>query len=272
MRQTGKDGGTAADAEDRKGRAVTVKNIPDYRQYTLSAAEWWQAAGMYVMLDGMVSFLFYRSVVAFFLGLPGMTFFIKRRRQACLLRQRKRLEEEFLMGMQSVSSALSAGYSVENAFSEALVEIRKLYGKEALITREFAHIERMLKLNETLEVLLLDLGERSGAEDIQSLGEIFSAAKRSGGDLNAIIRNTISIMAQKKEVQQEIEVCLSAKKMEQTVMSGIPFFILGYVGLTSPEFLQGLYHTGMGIVVMTAGLGIYIAAFMLGQRIVRIEV
>ena len=89
---------------------------------------------MYVMLDGMVSFLFYRSVVAFFLGLPGMTFFIKRRRQACLLRQRKRLEEEFLMGMQSVSSALSAGYSVENAFSEALVEIRKLYGKEALIT------------------------------------------------------------------------------------------------------------------------------------------
>ena len=46
--------------------------------------------------------------------------------------------------MQSVSSALSAGYSVENAFSEALVEIRKLYGKEALITREFAHIERML--------------------------------------------------------------------------------------------------------------------------------
>lgn len=227
---------------------------------------------LYAVLDGMVAFLFYRSVIVFILGIPGAVFFLKLQKEQLVKRQKKRLEEEFLMGMRFVSSALKAGYSVENAFSEALREVRKLYGEEALICREFLRIDQMLKLNVTLEVLLLDLGERSGAEDILSFGEVFAVAKRSGGDLNAIIRNTVSNIAQKAEVQQEIEVCLSSKKLEQTIMSGIPFFILGYVGLTSPEFLEGLYHTPTGAAVMTGALALYLAAFFLGRSIVRIEV
>ncbi|MDO5425800.1 MAG: type II secretion system F family protein [Eubacteriales bacterium] len=240
--------------------------------YQLSREEKGKYWILYILLDGMVSFLFYRSWIAFLVGMPGVVVFLKQQKKELIKRQKKRLEEEFLMGMRSVSSALAAGYSVENAFSEGLVQIRKLYGEEALICREFAYIERMLRLNDTLESLLLDFGERSGVEDIQSFGEVFSVAKRSGGDLNAIIRNTISIISQKTEVQQEIEVCLAAKKMEQTIMSGIPFFILGYVGLTSPEFLEGLYHTGIGVLIMTGCFGIYLAAFFLGRYFVRIEV
>lgn len=220
----------------------------------------------------MVSFLFYRSLLPFALFLPGAAYFLSLYKKEQAKKQKKRLEGEFLMGMRAVSSALAAGYSAENAFAEALLEVRKLYGAEAPICREFAHIVRMVGLNVTLESLLLDMGKRSGVEDIQSFGEVFSVARRSGGDLNAIIRNTVSMIAQKEEVQQEIEVCLASKKMEQTVMSGVPFFILAYVGLTSPEFLSGLYHTAAGAAVMTAALGLYLAAFWLGRRMVRIEV
>ncbi|MDY3920299.1 MAG: type II secretion system F family protein [Candidatus Limivivens sp.] len=244
----------------------------DYRICRFHPWDWGKCLAAYAAVDGMISFLFYRSWIAFLAGIPGVALYVRQQKQARIVRQRKRLEEEFLMGMRSVASALAAGYSVENAFFEGLTQMRRLYGGEALICREFSHIVKMLRLNENLETLLLDLGERSGAEDIQSFGEVFAVAKRSGGDLNAIIRNTISMISEKLEVQQEIEVCLASKKMEQTIMSGIPFFILGYVGITSPEFLEGLYHTGMGVLVMTAGLAVYLAAFCLGRYFVRIEV
>lgn len=273
MRGTGKKGTAFTHPENRAGRAEpSVREKTDYRICRPSAWEWTRWLLCYLALDGMTSFLFYRSWLAFLLGIPGAAVYIRSRKKDQIVKRQKRLEQEFLMGMQSVSLELAAGYSVENAFSQGLHQMRELYGGEAFICRELEGIKRSLALNETLEPLLLDLGERSGIEDIRTFGEVFSAAKRSGGDLNAIIRNTVSMMAQKKEVEQEIEVCLAAKKMEQLVMSGIPFFILGYVGLTSGEFLEGLYHTAAGVLAMTGGLALYLAAFILGKRIVRIEV
>lgn len=55
-------------------------------------------------------------------------------------------------------------------------------------------------------------------------------------------------------------------------MSAVPFFILAYVDLGSPEFLEDLYHNTLGIFIMTACLGLYLAAFFWGRRIVEIEV
>ena len=44
---------------------------------------------------------------------------------------------EFSDGMQAVSFALNTGYSIENAFAEAVGELELLYGKESSIVREF---------------------------------------------------------------------------------------------------------------------------------------
>ena len=40
----------------------------------------------------------------------------------------------------------------------------------------------------------------------------------------------------------------------------------------TPEFLEDLYHNTLGIFIMTACLGLYLAAFFWGRRIVEIEV
>ena len=139
-----------------------------------------------------------------------------------------------MTALQSVSSSLTAGYSAENAFAEACKELEKLYYAEEPVCRELHRIKRMLSVNENLEALLADWAARSGSADIRNFAAVFSAAKRTGGDLNAIIRNTISIMTQKREAQQEIEVSLASRKMEQKVMSGIPPFYTRLCGTDIP--------------------------------------
>jgi len=131
---------------------------------------------------------------------------------------------------------------------------------------------KKLKLNDSLEALLLDFGRRSHQEDIENFGEIFSVARRSGGDLKRIICDTAENITQKAGAQQEIRVSLAAKKKEQQVMSLIPLLILLYVDVASPEFLNGLYHNLFGIGVMTVCLVVYVLAFFWGRRIVQIEV
>ena len=74
------------------------------------------------------------------------------------------------------------------------------------------------------------------------------------------------------ETVQEIETCLSGKKMEQNIMSLIPLLILAYVKLTSPEFIASMYGNPVGVIVMGVCLFVYVLAYFWGKRIVQIEV
>lgn len=244
----------------------------DYEQYHFTGKQWIYQVLLYGIIDGMVSTLFYRSFLAFIFFLPGFFFFLKQRKSDYILAGKKELSQQFLTGIQAVSAALAAGYSVENAFEEALEDMGRVFEKEDKIIKEFTYIKNQLKLNNTLENLLLDLAKRSRVEEIENFAEVFSAAKRTGGDLIAIIRNTILCISQKEETKMEIETCLSAKRLEQKIMSGVPFMILIYVGAASPGFLDVMYYNPAGICIMSLCLVMYVAAYMWGKKIVDIEV
>ncbi len=63
---------------------------------------------------------------------------------------------------------------------------------------------------------------------------IFAVAKKSGGDSVEIIRKAITTLCEKMEVEQEIQVGLSAKRLEFRVMSGVPIGILLKAGCKKP--------------------------------------
>ena len=102
--------------------------------------------------------------------------------------------------------------------------------------------------------------------------EIFRYAKRSGGDLMAVIKNTAQIIQQKEEVMSEVDTIISGKKMEQRVMSLIPAVIVIYLKVTAKEFIQPLYGNIAGIIIMTVCLAVYVVSDMWAKRIVNIEV
>ena len=244
----------------------------DYGCYHFSGKEWVKYSVIYLGLDGVISYLFFHSAAAFFLLLPGCVIFFRDRKKILQEQRAQEIQSQFLTGMQLVCTSLQAGYAVENAFREALTEVEKIYEGDSFIVQEFRHIVSQISLNCTIETLLAELGQRSHAEDIRSFSEVFYIAKRTGGDLVAIVQNTISCIRQKQETKQEIDTSLAGKKMEQEMMSGIPLFILGYVKLTSPGFLDAVYDTAAGRVVMILCLAVYLCAYFWGRNIIRIQV
>ena len=228
--------------------------------------------GQYALIDGCISYLFFYSLKVFLLLLPGVLLFIREQKKYLQKKREKEIKKQFLDGIQMMASSLAAGYSAENALSEALKELRKVYEEEAMIVREFRFMEIQISMNRNLEELLLDFGRRSAVDDIRSFAEVFLTSKRSGGDLLAIIRNTVSCIRQKQETMQEIETSLAGKVMEQNIMSLIPILILAYVKLTSPEFLDSMYGNVTGTAVMSICFLIYASAYFWGRKIVRIDV
>ncbi len=226
-----------------------------------------------VLFSGVSAYVFYRSFIAFII-----LFFVSSFAAPFLLRielkkrRDERLGMEFKDTIVSLSGYLSAGYSAENAFLEVYREKVKQGDRRSLMELELRNIVNGIGLNKNIEVLLMELAERSGNEDIESFALVFSLAKRNGGDMKEIIDRSVGVIRDKAQVMEDIKTSVRGVKYEQSVMTAIPFFIVSYIDLTSPEFMSPLYESISGRCIMTLGLCMIAGAFLLSNKITNIDV
>lgn len=246
--------------------------MKDYSRYRFSKPELIISFLEGFFLAFSILYLFYRSVYVILLAIPGAFYFFRRKKKKKVQEQKWNLNLEFKEGITSLSNALYAGYSIENAFAEAAKDLILLYGEEADIILEFQYISNQLRMNQTVENCLMDFAVRSDIEDILNFAEVFITAKRTGGDIMQIIRNSSQNVAGKIEVRREIKTIITAKKLEARIMCLVPFAIILYLWIFSPGFLDRLYGNLMGIAIMTGLLLVYAGAYVLSEKIVDIKV
>lgn len=182
------------------------------------------------------------------------------------------LNLQFRDGITSISSALNAGYSIENAICEAKKDLLLMYDENTIIVKEFQYMIYQMNNNQTVEEILQDFAERSSVEDIHNFAEVFITAKRTGGDIIKIIRTTSNSISDKLEVKREILTLITAKKFESNIMNVIPLGIILYMWVCSPGFLDPLYGNILGIGIMSVALLLYGVAYVISQQIINIEV
>ena len=245
---------------------------PDYSEYHFRTKEKLLYISEGVLLVVLIGYFFYQSWIACLCLMPVLALFMKEKKKDLAKRQRQELGMQFKDLILAVAANQKAGYSIENAFRESYKDMEMLYGKEGTICTEIKYIIAGLDNNIVLEKLIYNLGMRSGLPDIIQFADVFFIAKRSGGNMTDILQKTAAVIEQKTETDKEIQLMISAKKMEQKIMNMVPFLIIFYVSSTSKGFFDVLYHNMIGIIIMTVCLGFYAAAYLLSKRIVDIEV
>lgn len=244
----------------------------DYDKYRMSPFDMIKYCLIYLAIILAVSYVFYDSPLAFLVFIPAVILFIRFVKKELIRKRKDELKIQFRDMIDSIASALKAGYSVENAFYEARKDMVRLHGKESLIVAELDYFFLKLENGVPLEAILSDFAGRSSIEDISDFSDIFVLAKRNGGDFTGIIGKTVRIMKEKDETEREIGVILSGRKYEQRIMCVIPIGIIIYLRISSRDFLSVLYHNVLGITVMTVCLGIYIASYLISRKLIDIKV
>ena len=243
-----------------------------YDAYTFTVTQWLLYLTQGAATGCFAVWICYNSLWGW--PLAGLiTFFFVRERKRTLLEEKKRLlHYHFKDFLSSLQIGLRAGYSVENALRSARGDLEKLYGPEDILVVELAEMIRQMGLQIPVESLFLELGRRSGIEDIQNFGEMLQVARRSGGNLSSVLQDTWKTLCEKIDTKQEIDTVIASKRYEQNFMCLMPAGIIVYLRFTFSGFIEKLYGNALGILLMTICLGIYLGAFLLGRRIVRIEV
>lgn len=242
----------------------------DYKTYPFRKEEKIRYVAGYLCLCGAVAFLFYRSLIAVLISFVFLPVLLQRKNKELAQGQRWQLNLEFQDALNSMSNGLNAGYSMENAIPAAIKDLSLLYDDSSCMIQELKGIYQHLKMNENLEDLFVELGERSGVDDIKNFAQVYKTAKRTGGDVMKIMQRTSRTIADKIEVQRDIRTLITAKRLEGKIMTVIPFGIILYLWAGSPGFLDPLYYNLFGCVFMTVLLVIYFAASLLSEKIMDI--
>ncbi len=232
----------------------------------------WSLFAQGLLISTLFGRLFYDSWAAALLLTPVIPVWFVYQKKRQIERNRRLVGIQFKDLLSSVMTSLKAGYAPENAFLEAERDMELLYGKKSLIVSHLVRIKKGIKNNVPLEKLILKMGRDTGNADIADFAEVFAVAKKSGGNMTEMMTGTISVISQKMDVEKEIDVLISAKRMEARIMNLVPFFIIFYVSLTSKGFFEPLYHNLFGIIFMTVCAGLYVFSYLLSERIVNIDV
>lgn len=223
-------------------------------------------------VTGMVAWLFYDSLWALVLGIgvvPVVNGYYRKYQQ-------EKRQWEVLIDLREMllllSSYMQAGVAIENAFLDGEQELNHLTEKEGEVQRALHRMNEKVKMSVPVEQAFLEFAKEIDLEEAKEFSEVLLYAKRFGGNYIRNVQQAATKIQEKIEVNQEIETLVAEKKLELKVMMIMPMFILSYVKITSYDFISEMYHTMVGIGVMTGCLCLYVGMIWLGNKIIRIGV
>ena len=109
------------------------------------------------------------------------------------------------------------------------------------------------------------------APSCKSFAKVFEICYRKGGNIKETIRTTYEILSDKMEIAEEIETTLTANKSEQNIMIVMPVILIAMIKGMSSDFAAN-FVTATGIVSTTIAIGIFVAAYFVGKKILDIRV
>ncbi|UJF35955.1 type II secretion system F family protein [Paenibacillus hexagrammi] len=253
-------------------KRTLMDGLTDYNEYELTKKQKLLAICMLGLPAMCVGFIFYKSLMMSLL-ISAIGFLFPRIRRKQLIRGRKnKLNVQFKQALSCLSSAMTAGKSIESAFKEALEDLRVLYpDPSCLIVVEFSILCRRVENGEPIETALYSFAERSHIEDIQNFADVLLTCKRTGGNLIEVMKRTASVIGEKLDITQDIAVMVAQKKFESKVLLFAPVMIVAVLAFSSPDYMEPLYQ-GAGKLIMSASIAVLAVCYWLTQKIMDIKV
>lgn len=245
----------------------------DYSQYELTKKEAYSFfVGGYLCIFAIL-YLFYRSFWLSLIGGLTVLLLMGNYKKWKAEKRRTLLITQFKDLLYSLSAYIAANVQISQALSGCLESLNLLYANNTPLVMELSYMVRSMSENKKSDIRLLrDFANRSHCEDIENFVQVYASCMIMGGDLEKAMRSTIEILMDKITIEREIRTLTAQKKLEGNIITAMPLIIILFLNFFSPEYLNSLYVTLLGRMVMTCALlGILLSHWMI-RRMTDIEV
>lgn len=248
------------------------KNAVDYNIYKMEMKEILTGFLIGALLGFVVMFMFFDIFIFNIAGLVlGGLVGIRVYQNVLCENRKKALILQFRDMLESLSTSVGTGKNVPEAFLDCLYEMKSQFDDDAYIVKELSRIVAGSSNNINIELLVSDFAARSHNEDIQAFSDVFSVAIRKGGNMRDIISDTKDVISDKITMQMEITSIIAGKKNELNIMILMPFVVVSQVNGMSASSAN-LSTAIITFIVKLIALGMFVAAYVMGQKMMKIDI
>lgn len=252
--------------------AVKKLYVPDYSQSPCTLLDHIVAFLIGAAAGFVVLFVFYKIVLLAIIGALAVgTVNIFVSEQNAIRKRRRQLRTQFFDMLEAMSVAMRAGNPVLKALESAKKDLAMIYPEDSDILLEIEIIIQKFHNAVPISKALEDFAQRSELEDIASFAAIYATIEGKSSRADEIIRETQQIIADKMEIEMEIETMMTSAKSEANIMLVMPLVILAVIGYAGGGFMAAIYKTPVGRIVATGGLVIFVVSYFLVKKFSDIE-
>jgi tight adherence protein B len=162
----------------------------------------------------------------------------------------------------TLASSLKAGHSFRQAIQSVVDE------GSPPASKEFKRVLTETSLGRPMDDALAEMAERVGSENLSFVVTAVTIQRQVGGSLAGIFDMVGEAVRNRQQFARKIKSLTAMGRMSAYVLVGLPFFIAGALTLMNPEYMDPLYHTSTGHVLIGMGLTMMFVGTLVLRKIV----
>jgi tight adherence protein B len=202
------------------------------------------------------------GAVAAVVAYNGPMFWLNRKRKARVAKLNSQLPEALTI----ISNALKAGFGLLQAMDNASEQLSHP------ISTELGRTIHEMNIGSSAEEALVALSERSGSYDLDIVVTAILVQRTVGGNLGEILDNVADTMRERIRIRGEIKTLTAQQKLTGLVIGFIPIGVGVLFQIMSPGYIEPLFTTFVGRMMIGVAVVLEVIGVMVIQRILDIEV
>jgi len=201
------------------------------------------------------------------LGAGALTFTLPGR-YVKILRERRRIKfnEQLVEALGTMSNALRAGFSINQAF-ESVIE-----SGANPIKQEFSVLLQQLRVGMSFDEALASMDRRVGSDDLTLVCTSIDIARKTGGNLTEIFDRISETIRGRMRIERRVRALTAQGRLQGIVVSLMPIVLGIVMTIMKPHLMLPFLTSFVGAACIVLMLVLVVFGWLLIRKITRIEV
>jgi tight adherence protein B len=197
---------------------------------------------------------------AFVFTLPGK--YVKRLRE----RRRAKFNDQLVDALGTLSNALRAGFSINQAF-ESVVKTG-----EKPISQEFNVFMQQLRIGMSFDEALSSLEQRVASDDLTLVCTSIDIARRTGGNLTEIFDRISETIRGRMKIERRVKTLTAQGRFQGIIVSVLPIILGIILTMLKPSMMMPFLMSAKGIIAVVVMFALITFGWLIIRKIIRIDV
>jgi tight adherence protein B len=181
-------------------------------------------------------------------------------------RRRQKFNIQLVEALGSMSNAMRAGFSINQAF-ETIVQTG-----DKPISQEFGVMLQQMRVGMNFFEALQSLDQRVGSDDLTLVVTAIDIARRTGGNLTEIFDKISLTIRERMRIERRVQTLTAQGRLQGIIVASMPVVLGAAMTVLKPDMMMPFFRATTGMICVGVTVCLIAVGWFFIKKIIKIDV